>query len=811
MRRRGIRFWALISIIAVSLITTVLFVFLSYTRISKSLKDQYINESESVLEQTSNNFTVQFLNIQNILASLSEELEKESIAVFKTLQFYERLTPSNSSIYLGLEDGQYYFSSRKLLPESYTVVEQEWYKNSQNRNEVTWTEPYLDYLTQEIIISASIPIKHNGQDGVAAIQFSINDISNIISQSEIGEKGLVMLISSNGTILANRDNYLIGESIIEKGHEALLERSFEEQVPYSIDGQKYLIHTKTIDQNGMSILTAISEKELQDHLIKSLYPIVVTGIVTLLLFSSMAYLVLLRGIKPLKNLGTLMSYVELGNYDVYAKEKEYLEVYQLSKGFNSMIHAIKKRDRELNLTYNEIKKTEEQLRSKYEELKASEEKILHLASYDPLTGVLNRRSLLQLLKESIANHQGESLKAIVFLDLDNFKTVNDSLGHSVGDKLIIEVANRLSSITAGNKNVARISGDEFILFFHDLQSENEIEAIAKEIVHTFDEPLIVDAKQMNVTASMGVALYPTHADSTEELLQFADMAMYQVKGSGKNGYKIFDEDIKKEVDEKVEIELGIRECLKENNFELVFQPLFNIKQDRITNVEALLRSKSTALSKFNIFQIIQTAEITGQIIEIDKWVLREACLSIQKINNEMKVPLHISVNVSALHIIQQDFVQNVKDIIVQTGVKPEWIDLEITETSLMESFDQNISKLYELKAKGISLHLDDFGTGYSSLNYLNSLPIDHVKIDKSFIDKMLQSEKDSKIVETIITLSHNIGLQVVAEGVEYKEQFELLTDYQCELIQGYYISKPVKYETIIEMVKKNLKEKIIVV
>ncbi|MDN4495077.1 bifunctional diguanylate cyclase/phosphodiesterase [Ureibacillus aquaedulcis] len=809
MRRRGIRFWALISITAVSFITTVLFVFLSYTRISKSLKDQYINESESVLEQSSNNFTVQFSNVQTILASVSEELEKDFVDVFNTLQFYERLTPSNSPIYLGLENGQYYLSSKQLLPDSYKVVEQEWYQNTGNGNEVSWTEPYLDYLTQELVISASIPVKHNGHNGIAAIQFSIDDISSIISQSVIGEKGLVMLISSSGKILANRDNYLISESIIANNQEALLERSFDEQVPYVIDGQNYLIHTMTIDQNGMSILTAINEKELQNYLIKSLYPIVLTGIVTLLLFSSMAYLVLLRGIKPLKNLGTLMSYVELGNYDVYAKEKKYLEVYQLSKGFNSMIRAIKKRDRELNLTYNELKKTEGQLRSKYEQLKASEEKILHLASYDPLTGVLNRRSLMQLLEESIEHHNGESLKGIIFLDLDNFKTVNDSLGHTMGDKLIIEVANRLSSITAGNKNVARISGDEFIIIIHDLQSENEIEAFAKEIVQTFDEPLIVDAKQLNVTASMGVALFPIHADSTEELIKFADMAMYQVKGLGKNGYKIFDEDIKKAVDEKVEIELGIGECLKENNFELVFQPLFNVQQGRITNVEALLRSKSSALSKFNIFQIIQTAEITGQIIEIDKWVLREACLSIQKINKEVEVPLHISVNVSALHIMQQDFVSNVKEIIEETGVKPEWIDLEITETSLMESFDQNINKLYELKEKGISLHLDDFGTGYSSLNYLNSLPIDHVKIDKSFIDKMLESKKDSKIVETIIALSHNIGLKVVAEGVEYKEQFELLTDYQCELMQGYFISKPANYETIIERVNNNLKEKII--
>ncbi|RHW34709.1 EAL domain-containing protein [Lysinibacillus yapensis] len=789
------------SIITISFITTVLFVFLSYTSISKSLKNQYIHESESVLQQSTNYFSYQFLNVENILEKLSEELTVESDNIFGTLQFYEQLIPSSSTIFMGLENGKYYYSSKQLYPKSYKVVEQEWYKNINKSEGVTWTKPYMDYLTPEIIISASMPITHNGLHGVVAIHFKIDKISEMISESRIGEDGLVMLLDGNGTILANRDNYLIGESIIHPQQEKLLEQSFDQLVPYSIDNKEYLIQTKAISQNGMSILTAISEEELRNELVKSLLPIVLTGILSLLIFGTMAYVGLLKVIKPLKKLIDLMSSVELGNYNVYAKEKDYLEVHQLTKGFNSMIHGLKKRDQELNHTYNEIKKTEKQLRVKYEELKESEEKIQHLAAYDSLTGLLNRRSIMQLLNQTIENNNGELYKAIIFLDLDNFKTVNDSLGHSTGDHLIVEVAQRLNNLTAKRKDVARISGDEFILICHDLHSESESEQIAQEITALFEEPIIIDSKQLNVTASVGVAIYPSHATTTEELLKIADMAMYQAKHFGKNCYKVFDETVKREVDEKVEIELGIGECLRNNKFELFFQPLFNVQQGRVTNVEALLRTKSSALSKFNIFQIIQTAEITGQILEIDQWVIREACRSIQRINEHMEDPLHISVNISALHIMQQDFVKNIKTILEETGVEPGWIDLEITETSLMESFDLNIAKLFELKELGISLHLDDFGTGYSSLNYLNRLPIDHVKIDKSFVDKMLQSEKDSKMVETIIALSHNIGLQVVAEGVEHEDQFELLASYQCELIQGYYISKPVNYETIIRFIQ----------
>ena len=326
--------------------------------------------------------------------------------------------------------------------------------------------------------------------------------------------------------------------------------------------------------------------------------------------------------------------------------------------------------------------------------------------------------------------------------------------------------------------------------------------MAKEIKSQFDLPILIDSKILNVTASVGLALYPIHAKTPEELLRIADMTMYHAKGAGKNGYKIYDDGVKQEVEEKLIIEQGIRECIERDEFELFFQPIYNTKEGKVTGLEALLRTHTSTLSKFNILQIIQTAELTGQIIEIDKWVIKNACIAIKKMNQTVQQPLRISINVSAVHIMQLDFVDNIKSIVEESGVCPEWIGLEITETSLMESFESNKKKLEEIKELGISIYLDDFGTGYSSLSYLNSLPIDRVKIDKSFIDAMLQSEKDRKIVNAIIKLVHNIGLNVVAEGVEHKEQFESLHNEQCESIQGYYISKPVRFEEIISIIQE---------
>ena len=321
--------------------------------------------------------------------------------------------------------------------------------------------------------------------------------------------------------------------------------------------------------------------------------------------------------------------------------------------------------------------------------------------------------------------------------------VNDSLGHTFGDKLIIEVAKKLTTLSPIHKEVARISGDEFIVVLHDVASIAQAKSIAEEIISLFDTPTIVESRILNVTASVGIALYPLHGETTEELLKTADMAMYRAKGLGKNRYRLFDESIQQEIEEKLKIEHGIRESLKNNEFELFFQPLYNTVEGRSTSVEALLRTNSSALTDYNTFQIIQTAEMTGQIVEIDKWVLKEACHAVQKMNNTLKQPMHIAVNISAIHIMQHDFVTDVKKIVEDSGIPPEWIELEITETSMMNSFESNKLKLEALREMGISIHLDDFGTGYSSLSYLNSLPIDHVKIDKSFVDEMLQSKKES--------------------------------------------------------------------
>lgn len=756
--------------------TMTLFFLLSYKNLKESLEQLYKKEAESVLIQTFLSFGYQFLTVENTLEQLSHSLlllndyssSKDEIA--SMLEEYQKKSTVNGKMMYGLANGEFYRGEYKEIPDGYNPAEQLWYKLAiQNPGEVFWTEPYLDYVSQEIIITASkTVVGPEGTLGVIALDMNLQKMSSQISNSRIGEDGFVLLLSSNGTILANRDHHMIGETLFGNQHSKILKDTEKSYVPYIIQNKDYIVRSYPIVENDMSIVTAISREEITQNLLNRHQPILAIGLFCLLLFGVIAYFATLRGVRPLKKLGKLMVSVEKGNYDVQANVNDYEEIERLANGFNSMILAIKTR----------------------------EDKIKHLASYDSLTGLLNRRSLQESLTASLKNDQSESLKAVIFVDLDNFKTVNDTLGHSFGDKLIIEIAKKLNALSSVHKDVARISGDEFIVVLHDLESVEQAQNIAEEIIQQFEIPITVESRILNVTASVGVSLYPLHAITSEELLKLADMAMYQAKSFGKNGYRIFDEGMKQQLEEKIKIELGIRECLDKDGFELFFQPLFKTDEGRIASIEALLRTNSPALSNYNTLQIIQVAEMTGQIVEIDKWVLKQACTTIQEINKNRELPVSIAVNISAVHIMQQDFVDNIRVIVEDSGVCPNWIELEITETSLMKSFDLNKQKLEELQKLGISIHLDDFGTGYSSLSYLNSLPINHVKIDKSFVDGMLQSEKDGKFIETIIKLAHTIGLHVVAEGVEHREQFEMLRSYNCELIQGYYISKPVSYEEI---------------
>lgn len=817
MQIRSIKYWAIIVIILLSIIMMALYGYLSFRNLKQSFISQYENKAEAILNEHNNTLEHHFSHVETILSQFSESFihiskyDNRRVYIEKNLAEYQNMLTGDGCITYFISENEQYFSSEDA-PQYLFGNKPFWYEEPMNNpHNIIWFDPYNDEETGNLVITAAKKVQErSGKEGVVAVDYYLDSLN--LTASGIGKEGLIFLISKDGLVLTNNKKMMVGKILFGDKFKEAIAKSNKEHVPFQLNDTTYYFLSKEIEQNGMYIVTAFSEHEINKNLIESHYDIFLIGIFTVILFSIIVYLLTLWSVRPLRDLGKVMNAVENGNYDVKAKAYHYEEVSRLANGFNKMLQAIKKRDRELHISNKELQIIQNKLKTENEKLvesqkilKASEAKVNFLASHDSLTGLLNRRSLMERLTESLEHNTSDKFKVVLFIDLDNFKVVNDTLGHSCGDLLLIEVANKLLSIPFEEKDVARISGDEFILVLHEIESMEEIEKIADNISKYFQSPISIGTKVLNVTASVGIAIYPIHATNAEDLLKIADMAMYKAKDCGKKGYKIFDEGIQKEVEQQLEMEQGIRESLKNDGFELYFQPLYNTKLNKVTSVETLLRTKNEKLSKYNIIDIIHTAEVTSQIIELDRWIFKNACIAIQKINSLIHEDITVSVNISAVHIMQPNFTESIISIIEESGVDPKLVELEITETSLMKSFDINNAKLEKLKGIGLSIHLDDFGTGYSSLSYLNKLPIDHLKIDKSFITPMLKNEKDSRVVETIITLAHNIGLQVVAEGVEDEEQFNVLKEYQCELIQGYFISRPMSFDNLIDYLQKQNK------
>jgi diguanylate cyclase (GGDEF)-like protein/PAS domain S-box-containing protein len=429
----------------------------------------------------------------------------------------------------------------------------------------------------------------------------------------------------------------------------------------------------------------------------------------------------------------------------------------------------------------------------YEELASSEEELRQLAYFDPLTGLPNRFSLFEHSAVNIANAVAqESQMALLYLDIDNFKLINDTFGHSIGDLLLMEIGVRLSSILK-NYEVFRLGGDEFVALISDIHDSDSLKSLTTNIMIDFTRPFNVEQHVFHISLSMGITFFPDNGQNIEDLLKNADTAMYRAKESGKNLCVFFDRSMNDSIVEKVQMESDLRLALENRELFIVYQPQVEASTGLVVGFEALLRWKNSKYDGISPNKFIKIAEETGLIFPIGLWVLEDACRFTARLQQESIQGLTISINISTRQLMQNDFVASIKQIVTKAGIAPQKIGLEITETALMESFETNLEKLQLIREHGIGIHLDDFGTGYSSLNYLRSLPINIIKIDKSFLDDIRHGVQQS-LITTIISLAHQINLKVIAEGVETKEQLQFLLDGGCDFIQGFLFSRPVYEE-----------------
>jgi len=425
------------------------------------------------------------------------------------------------------------------------------------------------------------------------------------------------------------------------------------------------------------------------------------------------------------------------------------------------------------------------------EQKQTEEAIKYMAYHDELTGLPNRRFLREYFRELICKaKKNDLIIAILFIDLDRFKVVNDTLGHNTGDLLLNQVATRFMNCVRKTDIIARQGGDEFIILLDYGISKEETELIADKILRILSYPFNLLGNEVYITPSIGISLYPQDGLDAECLIKNADTAMYDAKSKGKNNYQFYSPCMDENNIRKGQLETKLRKALQNEEFQVFYQPKIELHTNNITGFEALIRWSDQELGTISPAEFIPIAEETGLIIPIGKWVLEEACKQNRAWQDAGYPPVKICVNLSVRQFQDKHFVNTVSSILKETNLDPKYLDLEITETLALFNIEESIKVLNALKLLGVYLALDDFGTGFSSLNHLVKLPINTVKIDQSFIKGFNKYEQSKDVVKAIIQVAHSLKKLVVAEGVETEEQLEFLRQQRCDMVQGYYFSRP---------------------
>ena len=501
--------------------------------------------------------------------------------------------------------------------------------------------------------------------------------------------------------------------------------------------------------------------------------------------------------EPIFTLRDNMTDASSGNLDVKCDVASDDEFGDLSRMFNSMMDIISNNYKELSASKAALEVSEQELKKNYAHIE-------QLAYHDGLTGLYNRVAFMKYTYEIFHDASvGASKHAIFFIDLDNFKNINDTLGHDYGDLLLKDVSDRMLSCIASDDILARNGGDEFLILKNRFDTVDDLENFASQLVNVVHHPFILNDETAVVSMSVGIAVFPNNGLTVSELIKNADIAMYNAKNSGKNSYRFFDSYMEDDVNRKNDLADILSHVIDKDEIYLQYQPQVNVESGQVTGYEALMRIESELVGFISPAEFIPIAEETGIINILGEWALIEACNFNQVLIKSGFGPLRVSVNVSTTQLKDDHLIDIIKSIPEKTGMDLKHLEIEITESVLMNSFEHNLKLINQMKELGCSIALDDFGTGYSSFNYLTQIPIDTLKIDKSFIDGICSNEKDRCIADSIIDLAHKMDISVVAEGVEDNEQLQILQNQFCDTLQGYLFSKPLNSTDFIELLSKH--------
>ena len=700
-----------------------------------------------------------------------------------------------------------------------------WFRKFMFAHKPIISEAYYSSTTETPVITMVTGVYDNHQQltGMIMADIELRRIQKMVEQYDMGDGQYAFLLDSGGNLIAHPDlskvnqltNYSTGMQQIlvrdEAGKPVSLPdgnlqmasrdypqtESFQEIVRKTmagesgvrefqdVDGERYICAYVPVHFSGMTdswSLLVVQKYSMAMAFMDTVTQkiLLIVGLV-LLLAAGIVVLFSRRFTYPIRELVKAAENVEKGDFSARVAVHSQDEIGQLSRIFNRMAASLQE---------HQLRQTE------------SERKIVHMAYHDVLTGLPNRtRFTAYLTRQLEVACRKNCLGAVIFIDVDGFKLINDTFGHSVGDQLLIQVSHHLQQSVDKDAFVCRLGGDEFIIVLPQVESREAVAGIADRMMDHLGGEYVVGEYRMHLSGSVGIAVFPEDGDNADDLLKKADSAMYAAKNAGRSCWRFYEPAMLAEACERMFLTEELRRAMRENELFLVYQPQFTVDGSRLVGFEALVRWNNPVRGIISPMRFIPLAEQSGLILPMGCWIMERACKFIARLEKCNRAS-RVAVNVSSLQLADEGFVEFVRQCIEKSGIQASHLSIEITESVFIKSMADSVNKLQRLRALGIGIALDDFGTGYSSLTYLRTLPVGTIKLDKSFIDRILQNHADLQLLGCIIEMAHTLGMPTIAEGVEQQAQLEQLCAFQCDYVQGYIFSKPLAEEAALDLLEK---------
>ena len=693
-----------------------------------------------------------------------------------------------------------------------------WYNTALRLGKPTWSPIYRfaasGYTTVGITPVMPLYSPKGKPQGVLASDMSLAQISNFLRGLKISPNGKAIIIEPSGEIVATSTNQspFILQNLVPKrlrivdsedlliqaiGKHLLQEYGDFEQIENLSSSlrindrqQKFLQVKRLQDGRGLDwlIIVTIPETDFTERIDANTRTTIWLCILAAIVATASGILTTRWVTQPLLNLNQAAKDIAKGEWNKTIEVERSDEVGELAQSFNKMARQLKESFQNLERLVEE----------RTVQLKKAKEVAENAAMQDKLTGLPNRAFFHQELEKLIRRGQQDKnyLFAVLFLDLDGFKIVNDSLGHQAGDQLLIEMARKAKACLRSEDFIARLGGDEFAILLQQIKGVSDAQTVAERIQLELTQPIHLQEQDVFVSASIGIALSQQGYDNIEDFLRDADIAMYRAKAGGKARHTVFEPSMRLEAQIRLQLENDLRRGIERNQLAVFYQPIVDLSSGRIIGLEALIRWQHPEKGLVSPSEFIPLAEETGLILQIGWSILHTACLQVRQWQEQypLNLPFSVSVNISAIQFSRADFPEQIGRILEETGLEPQHLNLEITESAIIKNIDRASSILGKLNALGIKVSLDDFGTGYSSLSYLYKLPINTLKIDGSFVQDIESDREKFEVTRTIVNLAHNLGMEVVAEGVETNNQLALLKELNCQYGQGYLFGYAVTSE-----------------